>query len=134
MGMDTYIAGPLEKYKPNSNIVKFAKEKAEAIGSKLVFTSNLEEAVTDADIIYAVTFFSMGQKDVDQRKKDFASFQITEDVLAKGKDDVIFMHPLPAHRGEEVSEEVIEGPRSVVWDQAENRLHVQKAVLCSVIH
>ena len=134
MGMDTYIAGPLEKYKPNSNIVKFAKEKAEATGSKLVFTSNLGEAVTDADIIYAVTFFSMGQKDVDQRKKDFASFQITEDVLAKGKDDVIFMHPLPAHRGEEVSEEVIEGPRSVVWDQAENRLHVQKAVLCSVIH
>ena len=99
-----------------------------------MFTSNMEEAVTDADIIYAVTFFSMGQKDVDQRKKDFASFQITEDVLAKGKDDVIFMHPLPAHRGEEVSEEVIECPRSVVWDQAENRLHVQKAVLCSVIH
>lgn len=133
MGMDIFIAGPLEKYRPNNDIVKFAKEKAEATGSKLVLTSNLEEAVTDADIIFAITFFSMGQKDVDQKKKDFAPFQITEDVLAKAKDDVIFMHPLPAHRGEELTEEVIEGPRSVVWDQAENRMHTQKAVLCLVI-
>ena len=133
MGLDTYIAGPVEKYQPNSDIVKLAKEKAEATGSKLVLTSNLEEAVTGADIIFAITFFSMGQKDVEQKKKDFAPFQITEEVLAKAKDDVIFMHPLPAHRGEELTEEVIEGPRSVVWDQAENRLHVQKAVLSSII-
>jgi len=133
MGIDTYIAGPLEKYKPNSDIVKLAREKAEAGGSKLVLTSNLEEAVTDADIIFAITFVSMGQKDIEQKKKDFAPFQVTEDVLAKAKDDVIFMHPLPAHRGEELTEEVVEGPHSVVWDQAENRMHVQKAVLCSVI-
>ena len=133
MGIDTYIAGPLEKYKPNSDIVKLAREKAEAGGSKLVLTSNLEEAVTDADIIFAITFVSMGQKDAEQKKKDFAPFQVTEDVLAKAKDDVIFMHPLPAHRGEELTEEVVEGPHSVVWDQAENRMHVQKAVLCSVI-
>ncbi len=133
MGVDTYIAGPVEKYQPNSRITKFAKEKAEATGSKLVLTTNLEEAVTDADIIFAITFFSMGQKDVEQKKKDFAPFQITEEVLAKAKDDVIFMHPLPAHRGEELTEEVIESPRSVVWDQAENRLHVQKAVLSSII-
>ena len=133
MGIDTYIAGPLEKYKPNSDIVKLAREKAEAGGSKLVLTSNLEEAVTDADIIFAITFVSMGQKDVEQKKKGFAPFQVTEDVLAKAKDDVIFMHPLPAHRGEELTEEVVEGPHSVVWDQAENRMHVQKAVLCSVI-
>jgi len=133
MGLDTYIAGPVEKYQPNGDIVKFAKEKAEATGSKLVLTTNLEEAVTDADIIFAITFFSMGQKDVEQKKKDFAPFQVTEEVLAKAKDDVIFMHPLPAHRGEELTEEVIEGPHSVVWDQAENRLHVQKAVLSSVI-
>ena len=133
MGLDTYIAGPVEKYQPNSDIVKLAKEKAEAGESKLVLTSNLEEAVTDADIIFAITFFSMGQKDVEQKKKDFAPFQITEEVLAKAKGDVIFMHPLPAHRGEELTEEVIEGPRSVVWDQAENRLHVQKAVLSSII-
>jgi ornithine carbamoyltransferase len=133
MGVDTYIAGPVEKYQPNSDIVKLAKEKAEAAGSKLVLTTNLEEAVTDADIVFAITFFSMGQKDAEQKKKDFAPFQITEEVLAKAKDDVIFMHPLPAHRGEELTEEVIEGPRSVVWDQAENRLHVQKAVLSSII-
>jgi len=133
MGVDTYIAGPVEKYQPNSRITKFAKEKAEATGSKLVLTTNLEEAVTDADIIFAITFFSMGQKDVEQKKKDFGPYQITEEVLAKAKDDVIFMHPLPAHRGEELTEEVIEGPRSVVWDQAENRLHVQKAVLSSII-
>ena len=114
MGIDTYIAGPLEKYKPNSDIVKLAREKAEAGGSKLVLTSNLEEAVTDADIIFAITFVSMGQKDIEQKKKDFAPFQVTEDVLAKAKDDVIFMHPLPAHRGEELTEEVVYGPHSAV--------------------
>jgi len=133
MGVDTYIAGPLDRYQPNSDIVKLAREKAEAGGSKLVLTSNLEEAVTDADIIFAITFVSMGQKDVEQKKKDFAPFQVTEDVLAKAKDDVIFMHPLPAHRGEELTEEVVEGPHSVVWDQAENRMHTQKAVLSLVI-
>jgi len=133
MGIDTYIAGPLEKYKPNSDIVKLAREKAEAGGSKLVLTSNLEEAVTDADIIFAITFVSMGQKDAEQKKKDFTPFQVTEDVLAKAKDDVIFMHPLPAHRGEELTEEVVEGPHSVVWDQAENRMHTQKAALSLVI-
>jgi ornithine carbamoyltransferase len=132
MGMDVYLARP-KGYEPNERILKFAKKKAEESGTKLVVTYDLEEAVTDADIIYATTWYSMGQKDIEKRLKDFAHLQINEAVLAKAKDDVIFMHCLPAHRGQEMTEEVIEGPRSVVWDEAENRMHTEKAVLSLVI-
>ncbi len=132
MGMDIYVAGP-KGYEPNKSILKFAKEKAEKSGSKLVLTSDLAEAVTDADIIYANTWHSMGVKDMEKRLKDFAPYQVNEDVLAKAKGDVIFMHCLPGYRGEEMTEEVIEGPHSVVWDQAENRMHTEKAVLCLVM-
>lgn len=132
MGMDVYITRP-ERYEPNKCILKFAKEKAEETGSKLVVTSDLEEAVTDADIVYANTWHSMGAKDIEKRLKDFAPFQINEAVLAKAKEDVIFMHCLPGYRGEEMTDEVIEGPHSVVWDQAENRMHTEKAVLSLVM-
>jgi len=132
MGMDVYIAKP-EGYEPDERILKFARAKAEETGSRLVLTYDLEEAVADADVVYATTWYSMGQKDVEKRLKDFAHLQINEAVLAKAKDDVIFMHCLPAHRGQEMTDEVIEGPYSVVWDQAENRMHTEKAVLSLVI-
>ena len=132
MGMDVYVARP-KGYEPNERILKFARGKAEETGAKLVVTYDLEEAVADADVVYANTWYGMGQKDVEKRLKDFAHLQINEAVLAKAKDDVIFMHCLPAHRGQEMTEEVIEGPYSVVWDQAENRMHTEKAVLSLVI-
>ena len=132
MGMDVYVANP-KGYEPNERILKFATEKAKETGTKLVVTNNFEEAIADADVVYATTWYSMGQKDVEKRLKDFAHLQITEAVLAKAKKDVIFMHCLPAHRGQEMTDEVIEGPYSVVWDQAENRMHTEKAVLSLVV-
>ena len=76
----------------------------------------------------------MGQEaESEKRRQVFAGYQITEDILAQAKEDVIFMHPLPAHRGEEVTDEVLESPRSVVFDQAENRMHIQKALLAEML-
>lgn len=132
MGMDIYIARP-EAYNPNGHFVKFAHEQAKKRGSKIVITTNLGEAVTDADIVYSVAWYSLGQEDVEQKKKEFAAYQITEDLLAKAKKDVIYMNCLPCHREEEVTDEVLEGSRSVVWDQAENRMHTEKAVLSLVM-
>jgi len=132
MGIDIYIAQPAG-YEPDTRILKFAKEKAVETSAKLVLTNNLEEGITGADIVYANTVHSMGQPDIQKRIGDFAPFQISESVLSKAKDDVIFMHPLPAYRGEEVTDDVMEGFRSVIWEQAENRLHTEKAVLSLVI-
>jgi len=101
-----------------------------------VLTHDFEEAVTDADVIYANVWHSMAAaqtKTREERLKDFAPFQINDAVLAKAKDDVIFMHCLPGNRGEEMTDEVVEGPHSVVWDEAENRMHTQKAILSLVV-
>jgi len=132
LGMDVYVARP-EGYEPDEHILKFARAKAGETGTKLVVTHDLDEAVTDADIIYANTWHSMGKQDIEKRKEDFAPYQITEAVLAKAKDGVIFMHCGPAFHGEEMTDEVIDGPYSAVWDEAENRMHTQKAVLSLVI-
>jgi len=132
LGMDVYVARP-EGYEPNERILKFARAKAEEMGVKLVVTHDLDEAVTGADVIYANTWHSMGKQDIEKRKQDFAPYQINEAVLAKAKDDVIFMHCGPAFHGEEMTDEVIYGPHSAVWDEAENRMHTQKAVLSLVI-
>ena len=135
MGIDTYLAHP-EGYEPNERLLQFAKEKAEEAGAKLVLTNDFEEAVTDADIIYANVWHGMAAtqpKTLEERLKDFAPFQVNEAALAKAKNDVIFMHCLPGNRGEEMTEEVVEGPHSVVWDEAENRMHTQKAVLSLLI-
>jgi ornithine carbamoyltransferase len=134
MGMDIYVAGP-EGYEPDKRILKFAEEKAKETGSKLVLTNDLAEAVVDADIIYANTWHSMGgpEKNKDQRIKDFRPYQINAVTMAKAKPDAIFMHCLPGYRGEEMTDEVVEGPQSVVFDQAENRMHTEKAVLSLVV-
>jgi ornithine carbamoyltransferase len=132
LGMDVYVAGP-KGYGPDERILKFATAKAKETGTKLVITHDLDEAVTDADVIYANTWHSMGAKDVDKRLKDFGPYQINEQVLAKAKDDVIFMHCGPAFHGEEMTDEVIYGSHSAVWDEAENRMHTEKAVLSLVV-
>jgi len=92
-------------------------------------TENPNEAVTDADCVITDTFISMGDEDADKRLQDLSPYQVTADLMTRAKSTALFMHCLPAHRGEEVSADVIDGPQSVIWDEAENRLHIQKAIL-----
>ncbi|MBC7338005.1 MAG: ornithine carbamoyltransferase, partial [Clostridia bacterium] len=89
----------------------------------------------DADVVYANTWHSMGgpESNKEQRLRDFAGYQVNAETMALAKEDAIFMHCLPGYRGEEMTDEVIEGPQSAVWDQAENRMHTEKAVLSLVV-
>jgi len=132
LGMDCYVAVP-EGWAPDKNVLTFAKDNAETQGTEMVVTDDLEEGLSGADVVYANTFHSMGQEDIEERKKAFAKYQINDDTLAMAKDDAIFMHCLPGYRGEEMSNSVIEGPQSVVFDQGENRMHTEKAVLALFI-
>ncbi len=130
MGFDVYVARPVG-YEPPERITRFVAENTTKSGATVKLTSNLEEAVRDADIIYANTWHSMGgpEKSKEQRVQDFAPFQINGKVMKWAKKEAIFMHCLPGYRGEEMTDEVIEGPQSRVFDQAENRMHTEKAVL-----
>ena len=97
-------------------------------------THNAEWAVTNADVVYTDVWTSMGQEDkAEQRRPLFLPYQVNAELFDHAKPDAIFMHCLPAHRGDEVTEQVIDGPRSVVFQQAENRLHAQKAILLSLM-
>jgi len=132
MGMDIYVAVP-KGWKPNEKITKFAEEHAAEGGSQVVVTDDLEEAFAGADVVYANTYHSMGHKDIDERKKAFAKYQVNDETLGLAKRDAIFMHCLPGYRGEEMTDSVIEGPQSAVWDEGENRMHTEKAVLALFI-
>ncbi|HTR74581.1 MAG TPA: ornithine carbamoyltransferase, partial [Solirubrobacterales bacterium] len=99
----------------------------EAHGVKL--TGDPRAAAADADVLYTDVWVSMGDEDEERRRRDLAPFRLDADLLAVAKDGAVVMHCLPAHPGDEVTADVIYGPRSVVWDQAENRLHAQKALL-----
>jgi len=134
MGIDMYIARP-KGYEPAKKILAFAEEHAAKSGSRIVLTTDLEETVKGADVVYANTFHSMGgpEKQKEQRIKDFSPYQINSKVLSTAKEDAIFMHCLPGYRGEEMTDEVIEGPHSAVFDQGENRMHTEKAVLALVV-
>lgn len=133
LGMDVSIATP-EDYKVSEKILAFANENAEASGSKICITSDPIEAVQDADCVYTDVWASMGQEEEqEKRAKDFADFQVSETLAKHAKSDYIFLHCLPAHRGEEVSAAVIDGKHSVIFDEAENRLHAQKAVMAMLM-
>jgi len=132
MGMNMYIALP-KGWRPNKRISDFAEEKSKKSGCEIVVTESLREALEGADVVYANTFHSMGHKDIEERKRAFAGYQINRETLSWAKPDAIFMHCLPGYRGEEMTDEVIEGPQSVVWDQAENRMHTEKAVLALIV-
>ncbi len=121
-GFDLNIATPAD-YKPNQDIVNNAK-------AKITLFNNVNDAVTNSDLIVTDVWASMGQEE-EQKKREiaFADFQVTEQLMGLANHDALFMHCLPAHRGEEVSAGVIDGGQSVVWDEAENRLHAQKALL-----
>lgn len=127
--MHLKIATP-KGYEPNKDIVTTAKEMAKKNETTFEISNDPYEAVKDAEVIYTDVWTSMGQeKETDQRRKDFSGFQINTQLVAKAKKNYLFMHCLPAHRGEEVLDSVIDGKNSIVFDQAENRLHVQKAIL-----
>ncbi len=128
-GMDIAIASP-KGYECDSRYVDEAKDAAKSSGSKIVLTQDPVEAISDADVVYADTWISMGQEDQKQEKLDiFMPYQINSQLFAKAKEDAIFLHCLPAYRGYEVTEDVIDGAQSVIFDEAENRLHAQKAVM-----
>lgn len=127
MGLDFAAACP-PGYKPDGDIVKAAR--ADEAGVNISIVDDPEEAARGADVLYTDVWTSMGQEgEADERHEAFVGFQINKTLLEKAHPDAIVMHCLPAHRGEEISADVLDGPRSVVFDQAENRLHVQKALL-----
>lgn len=128
-GCQMSVATP-KGYEPNSEIVKQAKKDAEETGASFYFTNDPAEAADSADAVYTDVWASMGQeKEKEKRAKIFTSFQVNRKLMAKANSDAVFMHCLPAHRGEEVTDEVIDSAQSVVFDQAENRLHVQKIIM-----
>src|SRR3990172_6172282 len=129
VGMNISVASP-KAYKPKEEIINNALRNAKVMNSKVEILDSPEEAVKDADIIYTDVWASMGQEsETLERKKIFAQYQVNEKLVKNAKEDYLFLHCLPAHRGEEVVNEVIDSPNSVVFDEAENRLHVQKAIM-----
>lgn len=129
LGLDISVATP-SGCECDEKIVQQAQETAESSRSRILITNKIEEAVWNSDLVYTDTWVSMGQESEKEKKyKIFSGYQVTTGVMSMAKPDAVFMHCLPAYRGYEVSEEVIDGPQSVVFDQAENRLHVQKAVM-----
>ncbi|MBO8173173.1 MAG: ornithine carbamoyltransferase [Bacillaceae bacterium] len=132
-GVDIYMASP-EGYQPDPKVVELAKKRAEKYGSRVVITDDPKEAAQNADVIYTDVWASMGQEDEqEERAKTFAPFQVNAELVQLAKPDYVFMHCLPAHRGEEVTADVIDGDHSVVFDQSENRLHAQKAIMASIM-
>lgn len=133
LGVDVSVATPVG-YEMKEDIIETARQYAQVSGSKLVFTHDSQEAVKDADALYTDVWTSMGFEEENQvRLQAFASYQINEQLAQLAKPDYIFLHCLPAHRGEEVTADVIDGKHSVIFDQAENRLHAQKAILATVL-
>jgi len=117
-------------YEPSAEVVTWAREH----GAAITQTADPREAVRHADVVYTDTWTSMGQEaEADARRRVFAPFQVNDELFTLAKPDAVFMHCLPAHRGEEVTDSVIDSSRSIVFDQAENRLHVQKAVLAALM-
>ncbi len=129
IGLNISIGSP-KRYEPKEEIVEKAKMNAKKSGADIQILNSPQEAVKDADIVYTDVFISMGdEKEKDERMKTFLpDFQVNTRLLKNALPDAIVMHCLPAHRGQEITEDVLEGKQSVVWDQAENRLHAQKAI------
>ena len=132
-GVHVAIATP-PGYEPDASITAGARADAAAAGTTLLVTHSMEEAVAGAHVVYTDVWASMGQEAEQQKRvRDFAGWTVTDELLALASPDAVFMHCLPAHRGEEVAASVCDGPRSVIFDEAENRLHVQKAILVTLM-
>ena len=133
LGMDVAIATPAA-YAPDAAVVAAARSDAQAAGTQMIITNSIEEAVAGADIVETDVWASMGQEaEAEKRHRDFAGWIVDGRMMSLAKREAIFMHCLPAHRGEEVASEVIDSPQSVIYDEAENRLHVQKAIMYTLM-
>ena len=133
LGANFSVSCP-KRYFPNKRILKLAKEIADNNGSKLLITTDPIKAAKDADVISTDKIISMGDKNIKEKRKQFLpKYKITQSLMSKAKDNAIFMHCLPAVRGEEVSEKVIDGKNSVIWQQVENKLHMHKALIWSLL-
>lgn len=129
LGIDFCAASP-EGYVPEPSQLAIAEKWAKASGSSVVYTHSVEEAAVDADIVYGNTWHSMGtDSEKERRIKEWMPYQVNDKVLAMAKPTALFMHCLPGYRGEDMTDEVVEGPQSAVWDQGENRMHTAKALL-----
>ncbi|HHT19766.1 MAG: ornithine carbamoyltransferase [Euryarchaeota archaeon] len=129
VGMDVTVACP-SNYEPDPIIFKDAKKVAKKTGSVLKITGDVQDAVKGTDVIYTDVWVSMGdESEESQRLGDLKDYQVNQDILNLAHPDAIVLHCLPAVRDQEITEEVLNGPQSAVWDQAENRLHVQKAIM-----
>jgi ornithine carbamoyltransferase len=118
-------------FEPSPRYRELAERKAGEANGTIEFGNDPIAAVRDADVVYTDVWTSMGQEqEYERRRRAFMGYQVNAALLRHAKPDVIVMHDLPAHRGEEITDEVLDGPQSVVFDQAENRLHTQKAILC----
>ncbi|WP_066970216.1 ornithine carbamoyltransferase [Methanobrevibacter filiformis] len=134
LGMDISIATP-KGYEPNKEIIAEGEKIAKSTGSNILITDDVKLAVKDSDIVYTDVWVSMGDEGQEEkRRNDLIKYQVNKELMELAHPDAIFMHCLPAIRGEEVSAEVIDGPQSVILEQAENRLHAQKAVLYYLLH
>ena len=128
-GTKMAVASPVG-YEPNPRMVHLARQDGKTTGFEVTITNDPEEAAPGADAVYTDVWASMGQEsEKEKRAEIFAAFQVTSRLMSHAKKDAVFMHCLPAHRGEEVTDEVIDSPNSIVYDQAENRLHIQKVLL-----
>ncbi|MGB9749527.1 MAG: ornithine carbamoyltransferase [Caldisericia bacterium] len=128
MGMQIVVSTPKE-YSPDKEVLNWVKEDEKKYKGEVLLIEDPVEAVKGSDVVYTDVWVSMGQEDSETKKKKLLPYQINEKLVKNAKKDFIFMHCLPAHRGEEVVDEVIDGENSVVFDQAENRLHIQKGIL-----
>jgi ornithine carbamoyltransferase len=133
LGMEIRLAHP-PGYAPNDRIVTGARELAAETGAHVLFSHDPVEAVRDASVVYTDAWTSMGQEaETEARRDAFAAYRVDDALLDAAGPDVVAMHCLPAHRGEEITSAVMDGPRSLIWDQSENRLHVQKGLLVELL-
>jgi ornithine carbamoyltransferase len=129
-----FVAATPPSYEPRADVVAAARETAASMGTSLGFVRDPESAAAGADVLYTDVWTSMGQDaETEQRRQAFAGYAITEELLAHASARAVVMHDLPAHYGEEIEEALLHGPRSIAWEQAENRLHAQKALLALVV-
>jgi ornithine carbamoyltransferase len=133
LGSHVWVATP-PGYEPKADAIKWARERAQKTGGTCTITNDPITAATGADVLYTDVWASMGQeKEAEARQQVFRPFQVNSALFAKAKPDCIFLHCLPAHRGEEITSDVIDSPRSLVFQEAENRLHVQKAIMLELM-
>jgi len=132
-GMNFRIASPKD-YRVQESILDLAQSLAEASGAEIFCTDEPRLAVSGADVVYTDVWTSMGQEaEAERRRQVFAKYQVNSELLSLAQKDAILMHPLPAHYGEEVAESILDSPQSVVFDQTENRMHLQKALLAGML-